>query len=272
MKHISAARGSATAPNVPTAPSSPTAPNSSLRAVTAVMIAVMLSGCYTTTNTVTVAPLKTGYPVSASGQYIDAQGQLVTEGQYEVVNSFEFDRRVEAPRHESKESDLALEPELDRLVKQHRGDAVTDLKIVGTEYDTGSHGSAAGWKVLGWTFGLTGATFVVLGAALDDGDTGGGTLMGVGAVFAGLGLVSYLLSYTTDDPASWNIHVQGNVIKRGTTPAPSDELDETGEVSLSLPSRGFVSLSEVPPGSLLVPAPGFRPIELAASAAGSRKR
>src|SRR5690606_16755303 len=108
------------------------------------------------------------------------------------------------------------EPELNRLVAKHRGDAITDLKVAGTDYDTGSHGSAASWKVLGWTFGLTGATFVVLGAAIDDDSTGaGGSLMTAGAVIAGLGVVSYLLSYAANDPASWNIHVQGNVVKRG---------------------------------------------------------
>lgn len=170
------------------------------------------AGCYTTTNTVTLAPLRTHYPVSASPQYVDAQGKIVTDEEYDVVQSFEFERKVEAPRHDDTESSLKLEAELDRALAQSNGDAITEMSVYASDYDPGSHGSAAGWKIMGWTFGLTGLTFVGLGAAMDSDVSG--TFFVVGGVMAGLGAVSYLLGSAANDPATWTLNVKGQVVKR----------------------------------------------------------
>lgn len=185
---------------------------------TAFVAAVFASGCYTTSNTVTVTPLDTKYPVSASGQYVTPSGDIVEEKGYNVVEAFEFTKKIEAPRHEEAETELMLEPELNRLMQQHQGDAITQLNIAATRYDPGSHGSAAGWKIIGWTFGITGGTFLLLGATADD-DTSG-PIMTVGGVFAGLGALGFVLSGTTNDPATWELKVSGQVVKQGGGAAP----------------------------------------------------
>jgi hypothetical protein len=179
--------------------------------VAAALLGTALStGCYTTTHVVSVAPLKTKYPVSASGQFLDEQGAVVTEDNYKVVAPFEFDQRIEAPRHETTETQLKLEANLDRILAENRGDAMTDVSIVATDYDPGSHGSAAGWKILGWTFGLSGATCMAVGAGTED----AGPLVAVGGVFLGVGVLGFALSALADDPAAWTVEVKGNVVSR----------------------------------------------------------
>ncbi len=101
--------------------------------------ALLLSGCYTTKNVVVVPPLETRYPVSASAEYVDPSGAIVTEQKYSVKNSFSFEKTVAAPRHDSQLAELRLESDLDRFVEASRGDAVTNLRIRATEYDAGSH-------------------------------------------------------------------------------------------------------------------------------------
>jgi hypothetical protein len=204
---------------------------------TLLMAALLCSGCYTTTHVVNVPPLRTKYPVSASGQYIDNGGALVTEDQYQVVQSFDFKKTVEAPRHEASEATLKLEAELDQILAQHQGDALTQVNIAATDYDPGSHGSAAGWKILGWTLGLTGATFAVAGAASDYESEG---LIAVGGVFLGLGVLSYLAAAVADDPAVWSLQVKGNVVKQtslGVLPPPAG----TPTSSAASPAAGVPS-------------------------------
>jgi hypothetical protein len=125
-------------------------------------------GCYRTTNVATLTPLHTVYPVSASSQYVAPGGAIVTEKQYQVVQPFSFQRAIQAAPHEETLTALALQPDLDRIMSTSRGDAITDMRISATNYDAGSHGPAAGWKILGWTFGLTGATLAVTGLAVGD--------------------------------------------------------------------------------------------------------
>ena len=179
---------------------------------------IVTTGCYTTTNVATMGALHTNYPVSASGQYVDPSGAIVTENDYTIVKPFEFDRSIEGARHEDTETPIVLQPELDRALAESQGDAITDVKIYATEYDSGSHGSSAGWKVMGWTFGLCGATFLVTGAAV--GGDAAEPLLIVGGVFGGIGLGSYLLGLAANDPSVWKLHVTGNIVKRNAAAAP----------------------------------------------------
>ena len=198
--------------------------NASGRSRTAAVLGplALLAGCYKTTNVATLTPLHTAYPVSASPQYVDQSGQIVTEKDYEVVQPFSFNRIVQAPPHEETVTALAFEPDLDRIMNTSQGDAITNMQVAATNYDVGSHSSAAGWKIAGWTFGITGATFLVAGAAIrDDPQTEpkiGTNLMVTGAVCAGIGVLSYLLGRAQQKPASWQLEVSGKVVKR-TGPA-----------------------------------------------------
>jgi hypothetical protein len=182
----------------------------------------LLAGCYTTTNVATLAPLHTAYPVSASSPYVDQSGTIVAENGYQVVQSFTFNRIVQAPRHSKAVIPLAFEPDLDRIMSTTQGDAITNMKVAATNFDAGSHRMAAGLKIFGWTVGITGATLVAIGAAVGD-DPQAGTHMGtdlvvVGAVTAGVGVLSYLLGSALRTPASWQLEVSGKVVKR-TAPA-----------------------------------------------------
>jgi hypothetical protein len=180
------------------------------------------TGCYTTSNVVTMAPLKTDFPVSASGQYVDGSGAIVEEDDYESVAPFTIERTYEVPRHSEGQTTLELEPELQRIVQQAGGDAITDLKIEAVEYDSGSHGSAAGWKIFGWSMSITGGLILGTGAAL--GGDAGDILYPIGGVTLGIGVASFLLSLTTNDPPKWQMQVTGQVVRRkGGEAAPAAE-------------------------------------------------
>jgi len=125
---------------------------------------------------------------------------------------------VAAPPHSETVTPLAFEPDLDRIVSTNQGDAVTSMKVAATNYDIGSHGTSAAWKITGWLFGITGASFVVIGAAVGD-DPQAGTQVGTnlivaGAITAGVGVLSYLLGTALREPATWQLEVSGKVVKR----------------------------------------------------------
>ncbi len=215
-------------------------PGQRLAATAALCLSALLAGCYTTQQTITLAPLETGYPVSASGEYVDNEGQIVTENDYEVVDNFELDKVFEAPRHQTTETSFDLRPELDALVAKSQGDAITDLKIVGYEYDPGSHGSSAGLKIVGWSFGVMGASFVGLGLAIDEDPVTNG-IVTMGAVFAGAGALCLLIGGVADDPSHWKFKVSGHVARRD---AGADSAVETRATDTSGEAEGAAEPEE----------------------------
>lgn len=189
-------------------------PTPRLRQLTALsLLCGLVSGCYTTTNTVALSPLKTAYPVSASPMYVDGNGDLVGIQDYRVIKRFEFERRIDAPRHEVSETELELESELNRIRALSRGDAIVNLNIVATGYDAGSHESAAQWKILGWIVAAVGGLFIIGGATTDDPDTRSRAYT-AGAVIGGVAAGTFLLSAATNDPASWQLSISGEVVRR----------------------------------------------------------
>lgn len=181
------------------------------------------TGCYTTSNVVTMPPLRTDFPVSASGQYVDGDGDIVEEDGYEDVSTFTIERTYEVSRHGEGRIEAELEPELQRIVEKAGGDAITNLEITAVEYDSGSHNSAAGWKIFGWTMGLSGGLIAGTGALV--GGDAADVLYPVGGVLLGVGVVGYLLSFTTTDPAQWQMQVSGQVVRRkgSARPEPAPE-------------------------------------------------
>lgn len=190
----------------------------SLKCFAGMATCFLLSGCYTTKNVVAVTPLETKYPVSASGEYVDASGNVVNAKQYGQVKPFEFERTIQAPRHSTTETRLALEPELDRIVAQSGGDAITDLKIEGIAYEPGSHYTSALWKQWGWAFGVSGGVFLIAGAADEDLR---GSFIPVGLVLGGIGALGFVFGAVANDPAEWKFKVSGQVVKQSGAPAPS---------------------------------------------------
>jgi len=150
---------------------------------------IAMSGCYTTKNVATFSALDTSYPVSASAQYIDNQGALVTPKDYQVVKNFYFLHEVKGPRHEESTGRLNLRPELDNIMAKEHGDAMTRIIIDVADYQPGSHYTSGGLKVMGWTLGVSGLfTLAFIPAAQDKDDVHtlaaiGGSALGLGALF-----------------------------------------------------------------------------------------
>lgn len=192
------------------------------RALIAAGVLAQLSGCYRTTNVAVVPRLHTAYPVSASSQYVDGSGAIVTDTDYEIIQQFQLTRAVAAPRHDDTITQLAFEADLDRILSANHGDALTGVRISATDYDHGSHGSSGMWKMYGWTLGLTGAAFAGTGIAVGDDFAGsdiGTKLVWTGAATVGVGLLCYLVGVAVRKPAVWHLEVSGNVVKRV---APAD--------------------------------------------------
>lgn len=210
------------------------------------LVACATTGCYRTQNIVTMEPLDTKAPVSASGQYVDREGRLITETQYQVVSNFSFERTMEVPRHKKATVELELEREIDRIVADAEGDAVTDFKIEGTKYDSGAHNAAASWKNMGWAFGISGAALIVTGLAINDPDINA-IFLPMGGVFAGLGAVSFGLSFTARKPAAWHFNIAGNVVSQGGGTSP--------EPSAPAPDPDGASQDETPAQTSPTPAP-----------------
>jgi hypothetical protein len=181
--------------------------------VIALALTLATAGCYTSQNSVRVVPVQTERPVSLSDQYVDEQGHVVVAEQYEPITTLSFKRAVEAPRHATAEATLDLTPELNKAIADAQGDAITNFRIQATQYDTGSHGSSFVWKMTGWIIGLTGATLLVTGAALDSGDG----LVTAGGVVMGTGFVSWLIGHVVDEPTRWDFQMSGDIVRRVNT-------------------------------------------------------
>ncbi len=186
--------------------------------------AASLTGCYTTANTVKVTPFETKYPVSLSSAYVEQDGRVCDDKGYEVVRSFSFDTTVQGPRHEETTTRLALEPELDREVAGAGGNAVTNLRIQGVDYDPGSHGAAAGWKIMGWSLSITGGSIAGIGLATDS--SASDMLVTMGGVTLGLGLLSFVAGSAATAPTEWRFHVTGDVVKSTTCSASAPSLSD----------------------------------------------
>lgn len=232
----------------------------SVSAVRTLLMALALgsAGCYTTRLTVTLEPHERGYPVSASSRYVDRAGRIVDEEQYEMVDTFEFERVYSAPRHEATSASMTLDPELTELMTKHHGDAVTNVRIVGHEHDPGSHSSAAIWKSSGWVLGVTGAGFFVTGLTLDDAPPGTAFVRG-GLLSAGLGALCFLFAEAADTPSEWRFRVTGQVVQRHrdpeALPPTSPSIPGLEEPSLPLEAIGYLNRQHTPRS----PAPNMSP-------------
>jgi hypothetical protein len=172
-------------------------------------------GCYTTSNVVSLPPLETAYPVSASSSYVSSEGTIVEKDGYRALPSFAFEKAVQSPRHAETSTVLRLEPDLDRLVKASGGDAITNLRIEPIDYDSGSHDSAARTNHTGWVFAIGGLGALSVGglaAAHSDGDNARMGLA-IGGAFAGAGAVCFVVAALMRQPATWRYWVTGRIVK-----------------------------------------------------------
>lgn len=186
------------------------------RCLCVALVVLATQGCYTTASIVSVPPLETAYPVSASSSYVSAEGTIVRKEQYRTIEPFAFEQAVESPRHARTKSVLRLQPELDRVVTSSKGDAITNLRIEPIDYDFGSHESAAKASLGGWVFAIGGAGALSVGAlaaAKSDGDTARAGLT-LGSMFAGAGAASFMVAALLRQRTTWRYWVTGRVVKQ----------------------------------------------------------
>ncbi|MGC4095166.1 MAG: hypothetical protein QM756_46055 [Polyangiaceae bacterium] len=183
-------------------------------------------GCtFTTRNVATVQPLATTHPVSASAAYRDAQGQILTASDYEVVMPFMFRKDVTSPLYAETETALHLEPELERLLWLAKGDAITKLRIQAVSYSPGAHYDSARMQLLGWNVGIAGSILVVPGLISlgnDNADVPKYVLSISGACLAA-GALFLWLGKTHDTPTRWRLRVSGEVVRASPrAPVPAE--------------------------------------------------
>lgn len=193
-----------------------------------VVVSVLIAGCaYTTTDTVTLSPLHTKYPVSASPEYVSTSGKLVRPKDYDVLTTFNLHRTIRGSgTHETTTSSLELDSDVDRLVAASGGDAVTEMKIEGVDYDRGSHRSSASWKLVGWTFAITSVPFFIGGIAAES-SRDQTILVASGAGILGIGLLTYLMSFTTTEPPAWQFEISGRTVRHKPPAVPPPEAPAT---------------------------------------------
>lgn len=189
-----------------------------LGSVLSAALATLQQGCsYTTDNVVTFSPLQTRHPVSASQSYVAPSGKIVRPEQYEVLRSFALERTVDSPRHDTGSSSLDLGPDIERVLVQSGGTAATNVRVEATDYDRGSHRSAATWKLLGFYFGGTGLALGAVGATEHEGNAQTAALAGGAGLFV-VGILCYAVSIITDEPSRWTFHVSGNAVRQRDEP------------------------------------------------------
>lgn len=187
-------------------------------------VVIAFTGCmYETRSTVRIPVLDIAYPVSASPHYVKADGAIVRDAEYKVVERFQFQQTVESPHHGTSDVTLRLGPDIDRIIEQAHGDAVTRLTIDAVSYETGSHGAAAFWKNMAWIFTPIGASFIGAGIGWDQaGDRDrAASLYAVGSAFAGIGVLSIVIATVLHRPATWRYEVSGQVVKVVAEPSVS---------------------------------------------------
>jgi hypothetical protein len=185
------------------------------RGVVATSLGMLLSGCYTSMNTVEIPKLTTRYPVSASASYVGPDRATVDESHYRPISSFSFQKTIAVDRHDTRVTVLQLGPEIDRLVSQVHGDAVTRFKII-PSYQNGDHATAAVLKQMGWLGALAGGVALAIGAgayASNPRESTGRTGLLVGGTLALASGLSFALAASQSRPTRWSISVSGVVVR-----------------------------------------------------------
>lgn len=189
------------------------------RRMAGILAPLLTASACTTTNTVVLKPLDTPFPVSLSDQYLDNDGRVVAENDYEFVDKVNFQLVAEAPRGGEATTELAVSELLSKAVNENNGEAIVNLNLQATDYDPGDTYNAFLAQFTGWTSVVTGALLLVTAGLIDNedsfsGDDGsstfqiaGGITLGVGALFVGLG-------FALNEPARWTFEGSGEVVRR----------------------------------------------------------
>jgi hypothetical protein len=174
----------------------------------------LTSGC-SATHVVTLPPLESKHPVSASAAYVDRDGATVDAAGYRVVAPFQFTKQDQSGRARA-ESTLQLGPELDRLVKTAQGDAVTKLRVEATSFGTRQNVAT----ILGVTLGLVGSVLLVQDAlSKSENETRLSPVFWTGAACFGAGTVLYFVG-DFSKPTRWEFRVSGQVVRALPRPTP----------------------------------------------------
>lgn len=184
-------------------------------------VGVLLLGCTTGRITLkgsqaTIPLLATTYPVSASSSYLDSRGVVVAEDRYRVVQSFRFEKTRAMSIFNNDTQEIRLEPDLDRIMKEAPGDAVTRFSFV-AELDASGTRTASrlsyGTAVL-WPMSLL--LFTSGGVLAEDNSFPSArglskASFALGAITGVAGVVLLVVGMTRSN--EWRINASGQVVK-----------------------------------------------------------
>jgi hypothetical protein len=177
----------------------------------------LATGC-TTTHVVSVPPVASKYPVSASAAYVDHDGSSVTAQDYRVVAPFEL-VKLERSQSADFESTLQLGPELERLVVAANGDAITKLRIEATSFK--SHQNVG--TILGLSLGVIGSILIMRDFAVNEHQhRSRDPLFWTGTACFVTAIPLYVVGDFTR-ATSWQLKVSGQVVHSLPKPAPSPD-------------------------------------------------
>ena len=171
----------------------------------------LTTGC--ATNVVTLSPLDTKHPVSASAEYVDHDGAVVRAEDYEVVAPFDFAKEART-RWAHGSSELQIAPKLDGLVQAAHGDAVTNLRIQATSLS--QHQNL--FSIMG--LGVSAVGLILLApaiSAMNDPEKSTNPMLVASTAVLAAGSALVITGELTR-PTSWHFRISGQVVRARPTP------------------------------------------------------
>lgn len=180
-------------------------------AACAAALLLALSSCAMLQQTVKIAPLDRGLPVSATGSlFVD--GVAIDASSFQVVKEFTYDKAFSA-KLKQKEVELMLSEDLARLAREAGGDAIVNLKIATLRIETNDLTWVWFERYMGAI--VIGGSLVYLLSPQDFGSTASTDFVLVGAALAGGGAALIGGSYLHESlgHANYSFRISGTVVK-----------------------------------------------------------
>ncbi len=176
-----------------------------------------LVSCASIDQTVKIAPLPAGLPVSGS-QSLYVDGRTVDPSQMQVLKEFSYDKAFSS-RMKAKEVELMLSEDLVRLAQEAGGNGIVKLKIAVLGVQSTDMG-------LIWLERYVGSLSAVVGISLmlqpgtSDGSSSQSMTTG-GAIMAGAGvaLVGGSFLHESVGTVNYSFHISGTVVRYSGWPA-----------------------------------------------------
>ena len=165
-----------------------------------IVVTITLLGSCATAHHVSIAPVRSDYPVSTSPSVMTRDGTVYSSSkEYRVVGDFALPISLEGSVARETEDQLDLTATLVAQLEELGGDAIVNLNITMQTYDTGPTIGAGAAETAGTFAGIAGLAILAAGGALDSDTlrTMGGFFTFIGAAGWGTGLALQYFGDTT---------------------------------------------------------------------------